>query len=492
MYAGQMWNYGSGPERYRDAGNGPYTHYIDNTHGLSSDFANPLGTPDRPRRTIPGSLPAGSVVEVHGGPYTFTTGGRTQLGGSGTAAQPIFIRGVGASSRPVFQRETEIRGAYVIVEYLDFSTPDSVYVNGPNHHIGVRHSIKRDGVGTYNAALGTGGSSTSWAHDIVFYDNQVHDNGDWGAPRSAGDQDYHGLHVSHHAYNIWFVDNQMWHNSGDGIQINAGDGLASTIHHVYVDGNTAWQNRQTGFWCKQASDVIFWHNVAYGHNNAASSGAGMGWQYEHTNLWFICNECYDNLDGIRGASGDGTTYIVGNLVHDNSETAINTWNNNLVYVLNNTVYQCGRGISVDTSDALYAANNIVADLTAADYCHLYISGGDMESASAARNNLFYQADGPVKIEWNSQPLSVADFEATYRAPGRVEANREGDPQFVDPAAGDLHVQAESPAVDTGTSAGWVGDVYGTFSNLYALNLAVDFAGTSRPVGAGHDIGAFER
>jgi hypothetical protein len=492
MYVGQQWNYGSGPEPYRDAGHGPYTHYIDNTNGQATDTNNPYGTPTRPRQTIPGNLPAGSVVEVHGGPYTFTTGGRTQLGGTGTATHPIFVRGVGASSRPVFLRETEMLGTYVIVEYLDISTADSVYVNGPNHHIGVRHSIKRDGVGRYNAALGVGGSSGNPAHDVVFYDNQVHDNGAWDAPPSEGDQDYHGLHVSHDAYNIWFLQNQMWHNSGDGIQINAGDGLASTIHHIYVGRNTAWENRQTGFWCKQARDVIFSQNVSHSHLNADSSGAGMGWQYDHSNLWFIANECYDNLDGIRGASGDGATYLVGNLIHDNSETAINSWSNAAVYAVNNTIYHCGRGISVETSTALYAADNIVASLTASDYCHLYIFGGNMQSLSHARNNLFYQSGGAVKIEWDSSPMNVAVFEARYGAPGRVEGNREGNPQFVDPASGDFHVQAGSPAVNNGTATGCVQEVYSTFSSLYGLNIAVDFDGTGRPVGAAYDIGAFER
>jgi hypothetical protein len=492
MYAGQQWDYGSGPEAYRDAGNGPYTHYIDNTHPQATDTNNPFGSPTKPRKTIPQNLPAGSVVEVHGGPYTFATGGRTQLGGSGTAGQPIFIRGVGADSRPVFQKESEVLGTYVIVEYLDFSTADSVYVNGPNHHICVRHSIKRDGVGRYNSALGVGGDSGSSGHDVVFYDNQVHDNGDWEAPPSEGDQDYHGLHVSQYAYNIWCVDNQMWHNSGDGIQINAGDGYASTIHHVYVARNTAWENRQTGFWCKQATDVIFSQNVAYHHLNADSSAAGMGWQYEHTNLWFIFNECYGNLDGIRGGSGDGKTYIIGNVIHDNTDTAINAWNNNLVYVVNNTVYNTGRGISVETSDALYAANNIVAKMTYSDYSHLYIFGGNMQDVSHARNNLFYQTGGQVRIEWDSSPMNVATFEAVYGAPGRVEDNLEGNPLFVNPAGGDFHLQTGSPGIDHGTATGVVEEVNSTFLDLYGVSIAVDFTGAARPAGGAYDMGAFER
>jgi hypothetical protein len=53
---------------------------------------------------------------------------------------------------------------------------------------------------------------------------------------------------------------------------------------------------------------------------------------------------------------------------------------------------------------------------------------------------------------------------------------EGDPLFVDAAAADFHLQASSPAIDSGTPA---------------EAPAVDFDGNTRPQGAGFDIGAFE-
>lgn len=44
MYEGQTYDYGNGPEPYNDAGNGPYTHYIDNTHSNATDSDNPFET----------------------------------------------------------------------------------------------------------------------------------------------------------------------------------------------------------------------------------------------------------------------------------------------------------------------------------------------------------------------------------------------------------------------------------------------------------------
>jgi hypothetical protein len=78
MYQGQLYDYNNDgvPEApYKDAGNGPYTHYVDRSAPNCTDGVNDsnYGTPALPRRTIPGDnlnslapLKAGSVVEVHG------------------------------------------------------------------------------------------------------------------------------------------------------------------------------------------------------------------------------------------------------------------------------------------------------------------------------------------------------------------------------------------------------------------------------------------
>ena len=51
-----------------------------------------------------------------------------------------------------------------------------------------------------------------------------------------------------------------------------------------------------------------------------------------------------------------------------------------------------------------------------------------------------------------------------------------DPLFVDPTAGNLHLQASSPCIDVGTASG---------------APSVDKAGHARPQGAGYDLGAYE-
>ena len=72
MYSGRFFE--AGQFNYRDNGNGPYSHYIDNSQSCT-DTNNPFGTANHPRCTIPINLPEGSVVEVHGGPYDYSMGG---------------------------------------------------------------------------------------------------------------------------------------------------------------------------------------------------------------------------------------------------------------------------------------------------------------------------------------------------------------------------------------------------------------------------------
>ena len=51
----------------------PGYYYVDNTHLSATDTDNEYGYPDQPRQTLPtdiGVWPAGTYVEVHGGPYT--------------------------------------------------------------------------------------------------------------------------------------------------------------------------------------------------------------------------------------------------------------------------------------------------------------------------------------------------------------------------------------------------------------------------------------
>ncbi|RUM57071.1 MAG: hypothetical protein DSY40_01250, partial [Nautilia sp.] len=74
--------------KYKNAGFGPYSHYVDNSVECA-DFINPYGDQAKPRCTVPEDLSPGSVVELHGGPYQSLW----LEGVNGSREKPIFIRG---------------------------------------------------------------------------------------------------------------------------------------------------------------------------------------------------------------------------------------------------------------------------------------------------------------------------------------------------------------------------------------------------------------
>jgi hypothetical protein len=104
--------------------------------------------------------------------------------------------------------------------------------------------------------------------DIVLLRLDVHDNGDVSSPV---DQDVHGVGVyrsssaSGSISNVWLLDSTLSGNSGDGIQINGNSLGHERCHHIYVGRNEAFGNKQTGFWTKQASDVVFSENLSHDH-----------------------------------------------------------------------------------------------------------------------------------------------------------------------------------------------------------------------------------
>src|SRR5262249_31146512 len=148
-----------------------------------------------------------------------------------------------------------------IVENVEFAAAgayagrNQVYVLSPTDHAVLRGN-------DIHGALDHGGVdvdsfNTSTVNYVVIYGNTIHDNGDANA---TTDQDVHGIAVGPRVSNLWIVDNEIYRNSGDGIQINAGQANQATTHHIYLGRNRSHHNKQSGMWTKQAVDVIFSQN----------------------------------------------------------------------------------------------------------------------------------------------------------------------------------------------------------------------------------------
>ncbi|MBI2671371.1 right-handed parallel beta-helix repeat-containing protein [Candidatus Woesearchaeota archaeon] len=473
----------------------PGFYYVCETCAGVTDTSNPYGTPSKPRKTIPGTesnpLPAGSVVEVHG-KYTTSHSSPRDWHGRGTALQPIFVRGADSTQKPLITASFAVIGSsYAIFENLEFGDQDGDLTGGTtgkfgvtdkngkrydSDHIVLRNSDAHGNLGSGGGGIAVGGKYSEISY-IVFYKNEIHDNGNWQA---TFDQDVHGIAVGR-ANNIWVLNNKLYRNSGDGIQIN---GLTATTHHIYVGRNTAWQNKQMGFWTKTASDVIFSENIAYGHRPSGSStGSGMGYQYDPVRVWFIFNEGYDNTNGINSGStnvgGRADIYIIGNLFRDNLNSGIQINDGSeIVNIIGNTLYNNPKGIENGyyTSKSLISNNIIVASDKHIAFSSAYLTGKNSDT----RNNLF---SAPAKILWDGTMRDVASMQSI----GECLGCKEGNPDFVNPTLNNFNLLSSSIAID----AGLVEASYANFKQLYNIDINVDRENKLRPKGLAWDIGAYE-
>ena len=504
MYQNATYDYGNGAETYHVANDGPYTYYVDNTSSASTDTNNTYGSPSKPRKTIPMSyLAAGSVVEIHGGPYTQSSGGVLPLCGSGTAAKPVFFRGPSNGTPPTISTSVRIRGSYVIVENVKMVTAaftDSTGITVNN--AALRHSEICDNAGI---GLNVASFTSDIINNIVIYDNKVHDLGNINSPL---DEDATGIAVNAGVSNCWIIDNEVYNTSGSGVQIVAGS-LAKmpTTNHIYVGRNLVYRARQSGVWSKQSVDCVFSQNTVHSIINTSwSPSKGLGYQYGPERLWIIYNHVYDCTFGITSMStsglGSGTeAFIIGNVIHDihhaNDGTSFfnpnTSWSNaglmlvgvDKQYVINNSIYDADAGINIPSGGAVYMTNNIISNITESACQHIFVETTSAMSSSTVDNNIFYQNGNPIRIKWGLSHLYT--LPAFQTATGKGANCLDADPLFVNAAGGDLHVKSGSPAINAGLTS----EVYAKFLSLHGLNIAVDPDKVSRPQGSKWDIGAYE-
>jgi hypothetical protein len=69
------------------------------------------------------------------------------------------------------------------------------------------------------------------------------------------------------------------------------------------------------------------------------------------------------------------------------------------------------------------------------------------------HNLYYCASGAKASTWAGASVTVTGFDKYVESTGNDHRSRFLDPHFVDPAAKNFHLQADSPALATGTTDG---------------------------------------
>lgn len=509
---------------YTVGGHGPYTHYVDNT--AVNCTGSGFGSVDTPLCSIPSGLPPGSVVEVHGGPYNENSGfvrDWVWFSGVGTDQWPIIIRGAQVNAPPVIQgMGIRVGGEYLIIENFELvDTSLSLHkdYSGPKfEHIAFRNIEIHGQTNDRGSMVSIGGQPTIPARNIVAFQNHIHHNGN--VPVGGG-TDVHGVLVGGYAQNVWIVDNEIHHNDGDSVQVNACGGSCCKndewSRYIYIARNHLYADRENAVDFKDSEDVIVSQNRihgytiqdrVYGSNPAprpifGSDGTAILPANEGGRMtWILFNEIYDSEHGLRmdDECVVGNARVVGNLFHSIYGDAVLTWRTMNLWLVNNTFHDIAQGFVTSRGwapvhDSQYViVNNVFSKMHGnSDGDRNFLDLGSDTAAAAAElsNNLFYDGSG---FYWGSTLFpDLASFQATGACADCLAA----DPEFNDAATGDFAPGPASRLIDAGKSH----PVYTQFSDLYrdhflalaspleSLDIARDFNGAQR-IGV-YDIGAFE-
>jgi len=463
----------------------------------STDIANTYGYGGKPRKTIPTTLPAGSVVKLVG---NYTTNHTTPaITCNGTSGNPVWIRGTDTGTRPTITAGWYLQGSYAVLEFVKFSGQSFLHLLAPIDHGVWRHS-EYDGLsqtpGTTCCAIGSFAHDANFSDYCVVYDVHIHDN---GLPSQPGDPDHHGIKPFTNARNLWIVDCNIHDVQGDGVQIDAGNLTNQPdTNHIYIGRNTAATNRQNGYWCKYAQDVIMSQNIGH-HMVAGGTGGGGGlggWQYDADQVWLLFNLGYSQIFGMGVGSPNSDFgqkgYVIGNVWYDihvdpaapNKGICMELFGALDVQALFNTCADYDIGISRNGGSIQKGryANNIFSE-------RLVAAGGYdiidyFDNANRLYKNNLYRAPMRVSVAGTTY-TTVAALEGALGS--RATGNLSADPLFADSVNRNYHLHTASPCKDAALSE----QAFIDFMNSYGLSIQYDRDGLGRPVGPAWDMGAYE-
>jgi hypothetical protein len=431
-----------------------------------SDANRPYGYPGAPRCSLPGSPAAGSKIVLDG-----TIAGNQELSFSGTSGSPVWVMGYKTNAPPQATGIWAVGGSYKILDSIAFSNAQQ----DGNLDFEGSYNMIRDlsFVNTYsvsNGAVIVGGGTNN-----VMYRCTISRSGDW--QYSGSDIDRHGIKVIPGANGVWYVDSTFYHIQGDGIQVGDQNNPASAINKVYIGRNRVYENLQTCFWTKNATDVIMSENICSDITfSPGGDGQGLGGQYDPRYVWFLNNTVYNTKAGIKvsGASngGGGPWYMIGNRIYAVQSGSCNNYdvgalafrNAGGVTMLFNTVHDVDMFVAVPVGSGVTVKDNIFSSKRTAPGCPAL----GVDVAFTHDYNL---------------------YSATGYDPGNEASKVTADPLFVNAGAGNFALQANSPAIDAAFPA--EEGAFATFQERYGISIRRDSAGTARPQGTRWDIGANE-
>lgn len=485
IYSNLNYAYSTGSAAYKDAGNGPYTHYIDSLSPSATNTNNNYGTVATPRINMPSAafVAPGAVIEVHN---CSSTPSQISMVYIGSKSLPVFVRGANTNTKGLFTNVSFlIRGQYVIYENLEFITqgPSIRSITEFAHHISLRYSYIHSA-----ANVGVIGDTINFlTSQVIIYSNQIYtDNFDPNGGEFP-ENDIAGVGINKNTEDVWVIDNDIRGQSGDAI--GAGHAANYTAKKWYIGRNLLHGTGENGIDLKEVDGVVVSQNKLY-HFTGLSSGNGGGGgtavvvhygpNVSAKNVWFLYNEIYDaNGAGIQvGGSQLFDTFFIGNIIHDIHNVSLDakgfyTFQSCKINLLGNVFYNNDNGINASGSAAcgkLILKNNIISTIqNPSGYYINTLTDSGYKSAAEITNNIFYPS-GPL-------------------TDGTLTNCITQDPLFVDTPNNNFKLQSNSPAINAADST-IMEDLATQFFNMFGVDIHKDFAGLVRPINS-WDIGPYE-
>src|SRR6266540_3836809 len=263
-----------------------------------------------------------------------------------------------------------------------------------------------------------------------------------------------------------------------GIAVNTSSHITLSKNHVSYSGKPISGYTKYGIRLNNVTDSLLSSNIT-DHN----TNAGIGLVSGSTRNEVSGNQSFSNAEGYQRAaagihlySAPGNT-IASNVAHDNEDSGINIYPGSTdCVVYDNVTYDNGdHGIDDSfAAGATIVANSVYKNVTAGINVEGQSTGGTLannisvdngiksprthsdirvESGSTAGttmdHDLIYLTTADTLLIWNSiNYTSLAAFQA---ASGQEAHGIQADPKWSSPGAGDFHLLAESPAIDSADS-----------------------------------------
>ncbi|MFC4776647.1 choice-of-anchor Q domain-containing protein [Paenibacillus sp. GCM10023252] len=412
--------------------------YVDAVNGSDSTGDGTEAKPYSSIRRASIVTEPGDTVYVKNGTYYETSGQAVvEIKRSGTPGYPITYKAY-PGHNPVLRTQNAwnhiiINGAsHIIIEGLEIYGYNQT-ITQAEAQARKDHFLANRAGGTVNwtymAQTNTNGISikndtttNSYPHHIIIRNNKVHD-----VPGG-------GIYTDRADY-ITIENNTVYNNAWWSIYANSG---ISIFHPYDTDNNTTTYKN------------IIQRNNAY--NN------------ESRLIWYVTND-YSDGNGIivddtknkqiGAAAYKGKTLVTNNVSSSNGGSGIHAYSSENVDIINNTAYHNGRIIN-DGNIYANSSNNVKI----------------LNNIMVARNST-----SKVNSNYNNTNLTY-DYNIHYGGIVAIQGSHDlnTDPKFVNPSGGNFKLNADSPAIDSGTST---------------LAPSVDYTGKARPAGAGYDRGAYE-